>query len=284
MNPAVVLCFICFMVVPHFNDAYNILAIFHFPAKSTMQTFTPFLKRLTESGHNLTFITNYQLEGVESNYREILIDGAEIVRHTKVLTDLSNVPQWRFFAYFGPSIIDRFNKKVCSLLFESEEIQKLIRESKFDLVILQIFQTECVYQLAKQFGCPIIGVHSTVVMSWTANRFALSVNPSYIPSCYMPAATRMSFWSRLENTLIIFLHDLYYKLVMLPTDKEIVKKYYGGYEAEELPSIVYNTSLFLVNTHYSVNPPRPLVPNVIEIGGIHLEPQKSLPQVSELSV
>lgn len=262
-------------------NPYSILGIFHFPAKSTMQTFSPLLKRLTENGHNITFISNYGLEGIGENYREILIDAADIVRNTQVFTNLSHVPHWRSVSYYGPKIITKFNKKICSLLFESKKIEDLKKSNvKFDLVILQIFQTECVYQLAKQFNSPIIGVHSTVIMSWTAARFALSINPSYIPNCYMPAPTRMNYLERLENTILAILHDLYYKLVVYQTDKEVVQEYFGKNEASTLDSLEYHTSLFLVNTHYTVNPPRPFVPNVIEVGGIHIGQSKPVPKVN----
>lgn len=35
----------------------------------------------------------------------------------------------------------------------------------------------------------------------------------------------------------------------------------------------------MVNTHFSIHAARPLVPNVIEVGGLHIEEPKPLDQV-----
>jgi hypothetical protein len=34
-----------------------------------------------------------------------------------------------------------------------------------------------------------------------------------------------------------------------------------------------------LNTHFSMNQPRPLVPQIVEVGGLHLSPPAPLPQV-----
>lgn len=38
-------------------------------------------------------------------------------------------------------------------------------------------------------------------------------------------------------------------------------------------------SLLLVNTHYTMGYPRPFLPNIIEVAGMHMKPTKPLPQV-----
>jgi glucuronosyltransferase len=61
---------------------------------------------------------------------------------------------------------------------------------------------------------------------------------------------------------------------------KIAKKYFGN--STSLPSeIERNISLVMVNTHFSVDYPRPLVPAMIEVGGMHITPGKELPLVSE---
>jgi len=39
------------------------------------------------------------------------------------------------------------------------------------------------------------------------------------------------------------------------------------------------TSLLLVNTHFSMSQPRPLLRNVVQVGGMHLKTPNRLPQV-----
>lgn len=276
-------CFQCiilfFSVTISCSSAYNILGILHFPSRSSAVTFTPIFNKLAEKGHNVTVITVFPLKINNNNYKEIVLNGSYLINTSK-LNDLGKRPHWRFMSYLGPKIIAEFPKRICPMMFSSTEVQKLSKNNvKFDLVMLKVFETECVYQLAKQFECPIIGMHSSAILSWTAKRFALSINPSYISNIYMPASANMNFWQRLENTVMTCIHLIFYNYVMFENDKAVVAKYFDVDEASAFGTLAYNTSIFLANIHYTVNHPRPLVPNVIEIGGIHIGDPRPLPKV-----
>lgn len=237
-------------------------------------------KKLTENGHHVTLISHQSLKGMNENYREILLNETSIGKDDEVYFNLSKMPNWRISSYLGPTALEVYPKKICPVLFTAQEIRDLWeRGEKFDLVILQVFETECVYQLAKQFNCPVIATQSAITMSWAAARFGMSINPSYIPNNYMLLSGTMNFWQRVENTVITFLHHFYYKYVMMRNDKATVEKYFGAQDAAELEPLGYNTSLYLVNTHYTVHSPRPLVPSAIEVGGIHIGKPEALPKV-----
>lgn len=45
--------------------------------------------------------------------------------------------------------------------------------------------------------------------------------------------------------------------------------------------IVKNTSLMLINQHYSLSGSTPYTANVVEVGGLHVGPAKPLPKVGE---
>ncbi|KDR11535.1 UDP-glucuronosyltransferase 1-8 [Zootermopsis nevadensis] len=40
----------------------------------------------------------------------------------------------------------------------------------------------------------------------------------------------------------------------------------------------YRTSLVLLNSHFSLSYPKPLSPNYVQVGGMHVKPPKKLPQ------
>lgn len=262
------------------NNAYNILGLFIFPARSSVLVFAPFFKTLTEKGHNLTLITNYALKHIHKNYEEIILGTGKLASNNDELSNLALVPQGRLIEYSMGPLLNSFISPTCTALFTSKSVQDLVNsETKFDLVIVNIFHTECVYQLAKRYNCPNIGIHSTNIMTWSGKRFALPNNPAYMPNAFMSVSDKMTFWERLDNTLITWVHNLYNRYVMIPSDKEVVRKYFGDMEASTLDQHGYNTSIFLVNTHFTVNFPRPLVPSVIEIGGIHIGLPKPVPKV-----
>lgn len=69
----------------------------------------------------------------------------------------------------------------------------------------------------------------------------------------------------------------------------ICKKYGNQFSKQYIGEDIINEhdpenslSLVLMNTHYSFNYPRPMIPGVIEVGGIGIGKLKRLPQVSEL--
>lgn len=262
------------------TSAINILTIFDFPTKSSVITFEPLLNKLIENGHKVTVIANYGFKGMHQNYKEILLNRSAINTDIESHINLSNSPHWRVLSYLGPTFFRELNQNICKALFSMNDIVDLWQSNKtFDLVIIPVFQTNCVYQLAKQFKCPIVGVHTTVITSWTSNKFALPNNPSYIPNFYMPFSAKMTFLQRFENTLITWLHNIYYNIVIDETEKVIVAKYFGTEESEQLKKQCHKISVVLVNTHFSIQSPRPLVPSVIEVGGIHIVQTKTLPKV-----
>lgn len=259
---------------------YDILGIFHFPARSSVVTFTRLFQALVAKGHNLTLISNFKLQGIGENYHEIILSPVVPDPKSTSLNELGKISEEKQHFLFEPTVLAGFNKKLCEMLFNSKGIQDLYRSGmKFDLVMVHIFQSECVYQVAKQFDCPIMGIHSTRILTWSGRRFGLPNNPAYITNNFMPFSDKMNFWERLSNSMATWCHSIYYNYVMVGIDKEAVREYYGDEEASKLDTYGYNTSLFMVNTHYTVTLSRPLLPNVIEVGGIHINRPKPLPKV-----
>ncbi|KAJ8972840.1 hypothetical protein NQ314_000004 [Rhamnusium bicolor] len=103
-------------------------------------------------------------------------------------------------------------------------------------------------------------------------------NPAYFPNLFMDYSDQMTFLERVENTLMFVFTKLVYKYGMNNPGNEFSKKYLGE-DLHEGGDIMYNTSLILTNTHFTLNRPKPLVPNLIEVGGIHVGKPKALPLV-----
>ena len=89
----------------------------------------------------------------------------------------------------------------------------------------------------------------------------------------------MTFWEKVQNTLYGLMSDFLYDLYYIRKHDEILKKYFGQ-QTPFVGNIIKNTSLVLVNHHFSLAFPRPYLPNMVEIGGYHIYPPKPLPAVS----
>lgn len=53
-----------------------------------------------------------------------------------------------------------------------------------------------------------------------------------------------------------------------------------GDDIPPISEIYGNASIILSNGHFGVNRPKPNLPDVIEVGGLHSHPPKPLPKVS----
>lgn len=69
-----------------------------------------------------------------------------------------------------------------------------------------------------------------------------------------------------------------YNFVSTRKSDKIAKNFFGA-DLPDLEDLAYQTNLFLVNSHFSLNQARPTVPNFIEVGGLHIKQPKPLPEV-----
>ena len=176
--------------------------------------------------------------------------------------------------------LNRFAVDTCETVLSQPKVQELIKsKDRFDVVINDLFHTDCFLAFAYKFKATVIAVSTSVLMPWANDRMGNPENPSYIPHLFTPYSDKMNFYERMMNMLTLNLFKLmYYLYVDIPTN-EIVRRNFGE-DVPDLSEIAKNTSLVLVNSHFSLNAPRPLVPGVVEVGGIHISPPKPLPKVS----
>lgn len=59
----------------------------------------------------------------------------------------------------------------------------------------------------------------------------------------------------------------------------MAKEFFGS-DLPDIKLLSNNISLLLVNSHLSIHQARPMVPNVKEVGGLHIAKEKSLSKVN----
>jgi len=90
----------------------------------------------------------------------------------------------------------------------------------------------------------------------------------------------MNFWQRTLNTL----SEIYVKLgrifYVIPQHDAILRKYFNSSNIPSVSVLQKSTALLMINQHFSIGYSRPLMPNTVEIGGIHINTPKKLNSVS----
>lgn len=104
-------------------------------------------------------------------------------------------------------------------------------------------------------------------------------NPSYCPELLLPYSDHMTFWQRLNNAYYNFKSRHIWADEVRPSQERLMRKYFG----DEPPPIIEsekNGSLVMINNHWLMNFPRPYLPTVVELTGLHiLEKRTPLPEV-----
>lgn len=89
----------------------------------------------------------------------------------------------------------------------------------------------------------------------------------------------MSFGMRLSNFFtFVYMNVMYRRFVQPATDKALKRRF--GDDFPDLRTLTDTVSLMFVNQHYSLSGAKHLSPNVIELGGIHIEKPSPLEPVS----
>lgn len=99
---------------------------------------------------------------------------------------------------------------------------------------------------------------------------------SYIPNPFLSFTDRMTFTERLTNTIINRCEDFMYNFLHLPNQKRLYNKYFPNAK-KSFYEMYKSSAIIFLNNHVSSSAARPYLPNMIEIGGIHVEPAKPLP-------
>ncbi|XP_053219935.1 UDP-glucuronosyltransferase 1-6-like isoform X4 [Podarcis raffonei] len=168
----------------------------------------------------------------------------------------------------------------CDSLLRNKEIIKYLEETQFDALFTDP-ALPCGVILAEHLSIPSVYFFRGFPCS-LEHAICKSPNPtSYIPRCYTRYTDQMTFIQRVIN---LFVNSV---------ETSLFKTLYNKYEdiASEflqrdvhLPTLYRNGSVWLLRYDFVFEYPRPLMPNMVFIGGINCEEGKILPQEFEAMV
>lgn len=79
----------------------------------------------------------------------------------------------------------------------------------------------------------------------------------------------MNFFERLGNIGMTLLENIYVNLIYFPLQRKLYDEIFSN-PKPSLDEIMKNVNLVLLNSHFTMSYPRPYNPNMIEVGGLHL--------------
>lgn len=161
--------------------------------------------------------------------------------------------------------------------------QKLLKDKpKFDLLLHEAFVSEGLMAgLSKHFDVPFIGYATFIPSTWTHYMVGNVAPTSYLPEPFTGNPIPMNFWERTGNLLYALASEAHHKLIFLPLQDKLMREHFSP-DYPYVEDIIKNMSALFVNDHVSTSFVRPAVPNMIGIGGLHVEKPKPLPKVMQV--
>lgn len=176
-------------------------------------------------------------------------------------------------------LLKELSIEMCEQLLKHEIIQELSHPSvKYDVVLYEIFIHDCFLPLIGKIDAPRVALSSSNMLPWYYEDFGYIDNPNYNPIVFMNYAAKMSFSERLINSVYSTTIKIIWNWHIRPNLQAIAEKYIPT-PVPKISEVIGETSLVLINSHFTVLGARPMGPNFIEIAGIHLGDSGNISQV-----
>lgn len=275
MNNFTALLSILFCVFIDCVCSAKILAVCPWAGRSHFIFKEPLFLKLAERGHQITVLSHFPQVTKVPNYRDVSLVGSRPILDDSL--PLGMLPHSLNILQVLPQLMIDITSM--EDVMKSDAIIQLINSTEeFDVVISELFINDVSSAFAKKFNVPLVAMISGFPLPWASYRVANPDNPAYIPNFFSSYSGYMSFKERLANTAIYILTKLASSFYLYESEV-IVKKYFGN-DFPPLEEILRNTSLLLVNSFPVLTGTGPTVPQVVEIGGIHVKLAKRLQEVN----
>ncbi|XP_065219048.1 UDP-glycosyltransferase UGT5-like isoform X49 [Planococcus citri] len=228
--------------------------------------FDSLMRGLSNKGHNVTVYNTFPKDYEIQNYHEVDISHCFSLPNRLRIDKIVEMSPGGFanvlsFVHYLPT-----HREITSC----QPLMDLINTTtKYDVLITEIFHNDFFLLYGWKLEIPVVAIHSGNAYYWHAVMMGLPCNPAYYPNDQGDFATNVEFLQRVENSLLyvvsIFMYDQW-----RDTYDEMAPRIFGP-KVPSLLDVERNISLMLINSHFAFKGSRPMVPNVVEVGGINIE-------------
>ncbi|XP_023955102.2 UDP-glycosyltransferase UGT5-like isoform X1 [Bicyclus anynana] len=291
MRPPIIIKCSPILILLSYAQSARILGLFPHTGKSHQMVFEPLLRKLADKGHHVTVASFFPLKDPPPNYVDISFEGIADVRLESLHLDMfenfgiiNRVPKIRdtIMSLENFRILCTIAVDICDKVINLPSLNEALNR-EYDVVLMENFNSDCMYGLLRVHGikAPVIGLSSSFPMPWIGERIGASDNPSYVPVVATTFTPSMTFLERMENTFWRIYTKLSFRYSVQNEEQALIEKKFG-IQIPEFSNLGRNVSLVLVNTYHVLNGVTPLVPGIVEVGGMHLnETKKNVPQYIE---
>lgn len=269
---------VIFALITTYGDASRILCIFPTPSISHQFVYQPVWKTLSLRGHQVTVITPNPLRDSNlTNLTEIDVSGVYGIQDKNDANIAKKLTLQELAHQALEAPLPLYDQ-----MLEQKEVKDIIQgpSNCYDLVMIEFIQP-VFFAFAQKFNCPIVGISSCPdAPHYYVFSRGVPSNPLAYHYAFGPPLNAETIWQRIEHLWSFLGYCMSYYRVILK-HQEIARKHFGE-DIGDLSDTMYNMSLVFIARNVFINKGRPLPPNVVEIGRIHIQKEPELPKVSDI--
>nr|CAI5865824.1 unnamed protein product [Callosobruchus analis] len=266
-----------FVTLTGYVSCGNILVVLDNPSPSHTIWTTELAMGLVKKGHNVTWVGpgNFKTHKPTNNFHPIYLDGVGGEECDEVVDNFVGAPVYKALLLFY-----EYDLVACQDAYKTKGLQALLEypdSFKFDALVMEITLSGCLLPLIKRFNFPpSIGYTPFLFPYYLALDFGSSIDHSYLPGFLVSFSDNMSFLERLVNYFWINA-DVFLRLMYVrPQIQKLAASKFG--EDMDIEVMRRHVSLLLVNVDMTFHYPQQLAPNIIPVGGLHVQRARELPQ------
>lgn len=253
----------------------RILAVAPIKARSHWNMMRGVLRALTNRGHHVTAFTPFP-DGDRENYTEFDISDE---LQTIVRLDIGVVHELLTDHADLITFVHDYSRENCASVYSNDGLRRIMADAaaaapKFDVVVVEFMASECVSYLSSRLNVPLVYVTPPPLISYGDHMASGHIaNPACVAHTLIGHSVPRTFAQRFANAVLSVYTAAMLQLKISASETADRRPFDATEPAK--PSIVFSNAATFVT-----DAPRPVPPNVIQVGGIHLNPPERIPHVS----
>ncbi|CAD7013699.1 unnamed protein product [Ceratitis capitata] len=269
-------------------EGAKILGLFAHPSESHFAVMRSLMLELAKREHNVTVCSSHRLNEHVENLREIIVE-PEFPFWKKLLeitdsqagglhklSQLAEPSMQKSLATVGAAAVDYF--------LSNAAVQKLlhlpVNEFDYDLIIVDLFYTESLLAVGHFYGKPTIGIVSTNFENYMQHVLEQMVPVACSPNDYETYQPAAGYWQRLGAVRGCVSRRKQFVKANWGAQETLLRRHFAHFEGASeinIAALQAELAVLLLNSHVPLLTPRPLLPNTIAAGGMHIRPPRELP-------
>ncbi|XP_040822733.1 UDP-glucuronosyltransferase 2B14-like [Ochotona curzoniae] len=168
---------------------------------------------------------------------------------------------------------------LCKEAVLNKQLMVKLQESKFDILLSDAIGP-CGELLAELLQIPFV-YSLRFSPAYTMEKYSggLTAPPSYVPLILSDLSGKLTFMERVKNMLSMLYFDFWFQTFKEKRWDQLCSEVLG--RPVKFYDLVKKADMWLIRSYWDLEFPRPTLPNVQFVGGLHCKPAKPLPKEME---